>query len=201
MLHAPHSTNMISSEILHFWHDLHSITHFLTSNHGFMHYLTAPTLWIRKKSKSVEQAIDSWMEFLWEKIQLSDASLTNSAGVFSFDADYIFVSSLWHVYYIVSSNFRFPSQLVIMPVLHRSHIWFHGIHDFRHYLDLNPTSPSKIMWKGSEAISLSFPSMPNHQLSANVSGPAETRPIYLQLMSVAEQASRRSEGTRQDEVG
>ena len=35
------------------------------------------------------------------------------------------------------------------------------------------------MWKGSEAISLSFPSVPNHQLSANVSGPAETRPIYL----------------------
>jgi hypothetical protein len=35
------------------------------------------------------------------------------------------------------------------------------------------------MWKGSEAISLSFPSVPSHQLSANVSGPAETRPIYL----------------------
>ena len=44
-----------------------------------------------------------------KKIQLSDASLTNLAEVFSFDADYIFVSSLWHVYYIGSSNFEFPS--------------------------------------------------------------------------------------------
>ncbi len=67
MLHAPHSTNMISSEILHFWHIVLSITHFLSLNHGFVHYLTAPTLWIRKKSKSVEQALVSWMEFLWEK--------------------------------------------------------------------------------------------------------------------------------------
>jgi hypothetical protein len=67
MLHAPHSTNMSSSEILHFWHDLHSITPFLSLNHGFMHYLTDPSLWIRKKSKSVEQALDSWMEFLGKK--------------------------------------------------------------------------------------------------------------------------------------
>jgi hypothetical protein len=44
-----------------------------------------------------------------KKIQLSDASLTHSAEGFSFDADYIFVSSLWHVYYIGSSNFEFPS--------------------------------------------------------------------------------------------
>jgi hypothetical protein len=44
MLHAPHSTNMISSEILHFWHDLHSITPSLSLNYGFMHYLTDPTL-------------------------------------------------------------------------------------------------------------------------------------------------------------
>ena len=32
-----------------------------------MRYLTAPTILIRKKLKSVEQALDSWMEFLEKK--------------------------------------------------------------------------------------------------------------------------------------
>ncbi len=46
---------------------MHSITHFLSLNHNFMHYLSAPTILIRKKLNSVEQALDSWMEFLWKK--------------------------------------------------------------------------------------------------------------------------------------
>ena len=107
MLHAPHSTNMISSEILNFCQELHSITHFLSLNHGFMHYLTAPTILIRKKLKSVEQALDSWIEFLWKKSNFQTR-----------------VSLIWPKFFpsmpIISSFHRYDMFITLVPQISNS---------------------------------------------------------------------------------